>query len=364
MPFILIPRRLRTYSTAEDRNYEHQRKERKVAFTVYSSPDPRTMPRANLPLLLAYLLVLSTLAVGHTLPSLPPAFSPSLFPQRRADPESQSCGFDGDSNTYGLGIRLGLYLQWLSTALCSLLKSSSEEESKNMKGVNLCFQASVFGGLLYVTFTDGRTLGSGQLYAAEVWIMLCLCTGGFAGSLTDYTNPKYLAHNICKHVLDIAWTSYGIWFFFTGMDQMAHPPCSRYAFFYTKVDMYHWFRVLSKIGIISFLLTPIYFLAIQFAILSGNGAEELQEEIEDDIADFKTAIGLLVPLFSLVSVIISTELTIRWNHIHSVDSMGETGQLIPLIVACLTFVRLVYKLCVDYLNNSSPAREVDPNKDQ
>ncbi|KAG8958725.1 hypothetical protein FRC00_002367 [Tulasnella sp. 408] len=165
------------------------------------------MPRANLSLLLAYLLVLSTLAVVHALPSLPPAFSSLSLPQRRADPEPQSCGFDGDSNTYGLGIRLGLYLQWLSTAFCTLLISSSAEEYKNMKGVNLCFQASVFGGLLYVTFTDGRTLGSGQLYAVEVWIMLLLSTGGFSSSLMDFKNPKYLVHNICKQVLDLAWTS-------------------------------------------------------------------------------------------------------------------------------------------------------------
>lgn len=327
------------------------------------------MPRANLSLLLAYLLVLSTLEVVHALPSLPPAFSSSVLPQRRADPDPQLCGFDGDSNTYGLGIRLGLYMQWLSTALCHFLGSSKNNEIKNMKGINLCFQASVFGGLLYITFTDGRTQGSGQLYAAEVWIMLSLCTGGFSGDPMDYIKRTYLAHNICSSVLDMAWASYGVWFIFTGMDQMAHPPCSRFMFFYSKVDMYHWFRVFSKVGIIPLIIFKTIVLIGLVLVLCVRDVRDLL--IDDRKVDLEAKVPFIfvvIPLGLLFSVVLSTELVIRWNHVHNVNSIGETGQLLPLIVACLTFARVLYKLFVDIIlpkyvkvdsNRTIPEPEVD-----
>ena len=49
------------------------------------------------------------------------------------------CGFLGDNNTYGLGIRLGIYLQWLMLMIAS---SFVPEEAVNMRQVNNFFTLS------------------------------------------------------------------------------------------------------------------------------------------------------------------------------------------------------------------------------
>ncbi|KAG8893370.1 hypothetical protein FRC00_010640 [Tulasnella sp. 408] len=305
------------------------------------------MPKANsssLSLFLAYLLVLSTLEIVHALPSPPPAFSSLTIPHRRADPDPQPCGFDGDDNTYGLGIRLGLYIQWLSTILCNLLGLVKPEEAKSMKGINLCFQASVFGGLLYVTFTRGRTQEAGQLYAAEIWVMLCLCLGGVLTVTAEPRERAFVIHDVFQQGLNVAMASYTLWFIYTGMDQMAHPPCSRYSFFYTKVDMYHWFRLFWKISMVPATMSVTFCLGWCLVRLVTPGMKRISDDAELAWGRSHPLVWIISPSFALGSTIASTELIIRWNHIHNVNSIGGTGQLIPLIVACLTFIRLAYKL--------------------
>lgn len=48
----------------------------------------------------------------------------------------------------------------------------------------------------------------------------------------------------------------------------------------------------------------------------------------------------------LVAFILSTELSIKWNHISGVESLGSTGQLIPLIIGGSGLVKVLYKIIV------------------
>ncbi|KAG8993042.1 hypothetical protein FRB90_000808, partial [Tulasnella sp. 427] len=298
---------------------------------------------------LACLLALSSLSLAHALPSLSPPSptTPLPFHLPRADP-IETCGFEGDDNTYGLGIRLGLYLQWLSTMACNVLGLFEPEEARSMKSINLCFQASVFGGLLDITITRGRTQDAGQLYAAEIWVILCLCIGGVLTVGPEPAKRAYVVHDVCQQLLNIAMSSYAIWFAFTGMDQMAHPPCSHFTFFFARVDMYHWFRQFWKVVVLLSAAAAV----ISFAWCVVRWATDGVHRITDDP---KEALGrpsyFFRPLFVLGSTIASTELIIRWNHIGNVNAIGGTGQLIPLIVACLSFVRLVYKLYIKFLSS-------------
>ena len=45
----------------------------------------------------------------------------------------------------------------------------------------------------------------------------------------------------------VALILYGIWLVYIGMDGMAHPPCSGAAFFFAKVDLYHWYGTFLKV---------------------------------------------------------------------------------------------------------------------
>ncbi|KIO27777.1 hypothetical protein M407DRAFT_22953 [Tulasnella calospora MUT 4182] len=305
------------------------------------------MPRPNLSSLslpLAHLLVFSAFAVVHAVTSPFPISSSSALPQRRADPDPQPCGFDGDDDIYGLGIRLGVYLQWLGTMVCSYLEP---EEAQDMKSINLGFQASVFGGLLYVTITRGSTQEAGQLHAAEVWVMLSLCTAGILTFGGEPIKRAFVIHGVFQQVLNLAILSYSIWFVFAGMDQMAHPPCSRYAFFFAKVDMYHWHRLLWKISTIPIAIFMGFHLFQCINRLRDQEAEKVEEGKAScgDVSNLARARTWTIwQFFGFGFTIASTELLIQWNHIHNVHSVEGTGQLIPLIVACVGFIRIVHNL--------------------
>jgi hypothetical protein len=65
----------------------------------------------------------------------------------------------------------------------------------------------------------------------------------------------------------------------------------------------------------------------------------------------RPTIGLLdrsIP-FSMVFFILSTELTIRWNHIGGVNTMGSTGQILPIVTATASFISVMWQLVVNMM---------------
>jgi hypothetical protein len=54
-----------------------------------------------------------------------------------------TCGFLGDSNTYGIGIRVGIYLQWITSGLAY---NFIPDEAAEMRSINFTFMLSNFAG--------------------------------------------------------------------------------------------------------------------------------------------------------------------------------------------------------------------------
>ncbi|TKA66540.1 hypothetical protein B0A49_10482 [Cryomyces minteri] len=81
------------------------------------------------------------------------------------------CTFDGNSDMYGLGIRIGFYLQWYSGILASILAPS---ELPGLRFAKALFIAATFLALLILTIQN--PLG---LQVAEVYIILLLTFGSY-----------------------------------------------------------------------------------------------------------------------------------------------------------------------------------------
>ena len=287
------------------------------------------------------------------------------------------CGFKGDDNMYGLGIRLGVYFQWVTT---SISNNFVPEEAAMMRGVNNCFQLSTFAGLVYITLGRGSSHNSGTTYAVEAFIVLLLCTGGVCsgrglgnasdddqalGERVPTTFADYKASRIGQIVrvlIAAASIYYGIWFVYIGMDNMAHPPCSRTAFFFAPVDLYHWYRAFLKViftlsGIVSSFLILESSLGVA-RLWRKHGAISAVSKIlafheEHTASNTSVATGhsgqhetvLTHTSFSLdlALFILTIELIIKWNHIQGVNTLGNTGQILPLIVGGSGLLRVLYK---------------------
>jgi hypothetical protein len=231
-------------------------------------------------------LVLLAIAAADLARAEPQANPTTTAPPSSSSSPSQGCGFQGDTNTYGLGVRVGVYAQWVGSALAYLYV---REEARSMAGLNLVFTLSnfagatpltklppkfnwsypTFAGLLYITATS---VSNGTL-AIECWIVLSLCIGGIfsgQGTVTNKEKEKYFAgykasavSRAMQYLVLAAIVYYTIWFLYVGMDSMT-APCPQYAFFFAKVvrcslhsqrlnlltfsqDMYRWFRTFLKV---------------------------------------------------------------------------------------------------------------------
>lgn len=81
----------------------------------------------------------------------------------------ESCsGFEGNSDLYGLGIRLGIYLQWTSSLLTNVFLPSAVSDSLDTN--------SIFLFAIFIAIACASTTAGG-LRPAEAFIMLQLCFG-------------------------------------------------------------------------------------------------------------------------------------------------------------------------------------------
>jgi hypothetical protein len=189
-------------------------------------------------LLLAVTLFLLLSSAHATSQATPTSLSNSTSTSISSTPNN--CGFRGDTDTYGLGIRVGLYLQWITSSIAYYFVPG---EAENMRGVNTSFQAATFGGLLYITISRGAGQPSNALYTVECWIVLSFCLGGVCSGRTrsspDQRNfASYKATGLGSLIqlgLVATMSYYALWFVYVGMDTMKATPCSRYAFFFAKV---------------------------------------------------------------------------------------------------------------------------------
>ncbi|KAH7305412.1 hypothetical protein B0I35DRAFT_492721 [Stachybotrys elegans] len=60
----------------------------------------------------------------------------------------QTCPFAGNADLYGIGIRIGFYLQWISTLLATIFMPWEEDV---LRILNLLIQSAVFLGLVLLT---------------------------------------------------------------------------------------------------------------------------------------------------------------------------------------------------------------------
>jgi len=156
----------------------------------------------------------------------------STFRARDDAPSPVQCGFEGNADLYGLGIRLGIYFQWLSAQLCRVLH---KEYVVELDRAYMIFLSAVFIALLVLTGDANST------YDVEVlllmYILICGPFNFISGQLGEYrsialVNVEFL----------VVWpaTVYSSWFWFSGRDaRFLQQPveCGGYGFLFKKVSL-------------------------------------------------------------------------------------------------------------------------------
>lgn len=98
--------------------------------------------------------------------------------------KNDSVGFDGDPDFYGLGIRLGVYLQWLSDLITT---GYLEKERQYVLLTYQIFSISIVVALFVKIFTSTCT------FSAEVFTVLVLFWGGY--NIVQIPTMKAISRN-------------------------------------------------------------------------------------------------------------------------------------------------------------------------
>lgn len=271
-------------------------------------------------------LNLAVLALAHT-----PAPSSIARRATRQPDGDQPCGFEGNNDAYGLGIRLGIYIQWLIAAASSCFL---QDGGQSVVGISNCYRLAMFIGLLFITIKHGP-----DLQASEAAVMFLLGAGGAftavgAPDLQSGRASTAAVGAAVQVLIRLALGSYAVWFFSTGMDRMLHPPCSAFGFLLVKVDLYGWARILfnTVAACHVFVNTCILMSSLVLPATAPTGKSES--------TNYKAfAAGVVV----LTVFVTGIELVIKWNHIQGVNQIDSTGQLLPLVVSLGTLISLMWR---------------------
>lgn len=276
------------------------------------------------------------------------------------------CSFEGNNDLYGLGIRIGIYINWWATCFANNFVPS---EAPPMRALNTAFQLGLLIALLY----QGT-----HIHAIEAYILISIRFGDISVStvlLMLYLDRQAPEHRVTKHhfrppklrylyehvtfigiflrlIIAVIFDGYSAYYWFSGIDRMAHSPCPTWGFFLARADLFGWLRTFNKVvSIGQCILGPFcffYFSQRIQQVLTGNKFTAVfffvfHQGHEED--QFPQWISTVIPLFNVILislVMLTTELTIRWNKVFNVDQLSSAGQLIPATVSICGFCKVLY----------------------
>jgi hypothetical protein len=159
----------------------------------------------------------------------------------------------------------------------------------------------------------------------------------------------------------IAWNALNLWFWFKGLGITNKAQCMEpRAFFFANFGAYGnirmWFKFCTAIGIVYSAYALYIWLKSFFRRLSGEGPHEerwkvIFSDTWTEIAqnDFVAYYGFVTAIFGLAFSVAAIELELRWNNVDGITGVQTTGQIIPLVVGCMSLFRsfffLLVKLC-------------------
>jgi hypothetical protein len=252
---------------------------------------------------------------------------------------SEACSFEGNSDIYGVGVRIGLYSQWVATLLVTLF---SPEEEETFRIVNLIIQSSIFLGICQQSSSETNPVES-------IIVLFLMC-----GSLSSLTGDgmSYFSHlsGIFRILFYTALSAYGCWFWFEGLDNMIVPGCEAIAFL-GRTSVNGWFRTLAKVVSVLGLILSVALIGVCiYAIVC-----RFQNRFEVAVARRrkqrpKVEIGLLVLSAGLIAFSVNVvEYLIRVNNVTGLGTIDAVGQLIPFLIGIFECTAISWKILVKRL---------------
>ncbi|KAF2186027.1 hypothetical protein K469DRAFT_573958 [Zopfia rhizophila CBS 207.26] len=247
--------------------------------------------------------------------------------------QDQKCGFEGNADMYGMGIRIGYYLQWYGTILAAWI---APEESQGLRIANSLFVTATFFAFVILTI---RGHSPEEMPIVETYIILFLTFGSYLVLVPIYVwriftgcNPLWdptrfprvtpgRVYKVCNTIILVTVLIFQLWFWIHQVPKLNAEECKQYGFFFWK-----------------FALNSKPFMARIYTLQILDSASQC---------------------IVTTVIIIGVEFTIVWNKIEGVHEISSAGQTIPLFigvgsVAMVFYVRFFKKPAEQVLTDGAP----------
>ncbi|RYO54514.1 hypothetical protein AA0116_g10068 [Alternaria tenuissima] len=268
-----------------------------------------------------------------------------------------TCEVSGTSDMYGLGIRVGFYLQWMSSPATAWIAPG---ETNSLRTANAFFISATFIGLIIETALNHLDvveiyvillLGFGAQYSwliTTLWRVATHFNAGWDPTRHMRAPIPSTMYWFLYNTVQIAQIIFQLWFWLYKIPR-TNNECARFGFAFFKVKLTsNGFRIFNVVVMVVLLVLMVVFFALHFRQLWREGRlplspltamtmSEIQEKREQDRVPEKREkvlciIDTVYRVISIAMVILATELTITWNKIQGVNDTKSVGQLIPLMI--------------------------------
>ncbi|XXH02416.1 COP9 signalosome (CSN) subunit [Hypoxylon texense] len=283
--------------------------------------------------------------------------------------DTTTCHIDGHPDIYGLGIRLGFYLQWYGAILASWLAPGEVRPLRHTNAVFLAatlvslialrhtlsvpeayiVQMFLFGSALYVVPKAGLRLLSWNTTAATT-------TTTTGDGRAHWGLPVYAAAPPRRKTFGLLWSAlvvasllFALWFWLLRvpvLEPAAATAAERrscgaygYGFLFARVPLtsfglhlFHGFLGVFMIGATGYLMMQD---------IAAKRPRKLQVEANSRFQLLRLLVSF-TELYVAVVITIAIEFTITWNGIRGVHSVNTAAQLIPTLIGIGAILRIFY----------------------
>jgi hypothetical protein len=200
----------------------------------------------------------------YILPSQPLIFTraqPSdTLPRSTIDPQ---CGFEGNNDIYGIGIRIGIYAQILAVWFANYFLFSEAQVLRD--SVSIFSVALLIVALIYAASPQ-------NLFAVEGFVLLQIlawsCIMGVRAkssySKGIFSRGSLIRKFVCE-IVNMVNIGLHVWFWWVGIGRMKKTPCGTYIMMYVlKAGMFGWARKVMMSMSLFVMCCTIYWASVEF----------------------------------------------------------------------------------------------------
>jgi len=298
--------------------------------------------------------------------------------------EPQTGNPDAAQDLYGLGVRVGFYLQALGMVLYNY--GDKENYGKGIKVASGSMTVSVLASWFVFAYR-------GLFSPSEAIIVLLILIGLLFPAKTTLLNPRTIVGEtmglITLLVVELGTCSALLWMFARLVDTLPALETDNVVFFFAKVAIDGWFRYLALVYCVIDAVTSISFAYKVTRVIAKSwvykaedyqyqaigtpastttsvsdrtqmeatpvtpqagelGNRDEQEPTRDggleskfeSIINWKDMDGeiRLIGWLTWILVIMAVELTVQWNHLSPSTNLQAPGQLIPFVTGIIIFI--------------------------